>query len=61
MNHHANHRRLRRKANAEKRGSRVQSLVDLGDVDLRQINGGGKPDITTYENVGGNDANKLQV
>lgn len=55
MNHHANHRRLRRKANAEKRGSRVQSLVDLGDVRLREINAEEKPTIATYENVGGND------
>lgn len=62
VNHHANHRRLRRKANAEKRGSRVQSLVDLG---LGEGNGNGngnqeeKPTIATYENV--NDTNRSPV
>jgi hypothetical protein len=52
MNHHANHRRLRRQANGEKRGSRVQSLVDLGELNTKD-----KPTIATYENVGGNEPN----
>ncbi|KDR76192.1 hypothetical protein GALMADRAFT_247439 [Galerina marginata CBS 339.88] len=46
MNAHANHRRIRNKAKAEKRNSRVQSLVDLGDANSQE-----KPSITTYEHA----------
>jgi len=55
MNHHANHRRLRGKADAEKRESQVQSLGES--------NSGEKQTIATYENVGGNghNANGLSV
>jgi hypothetical protein len=55
MNQQANHRRLRDKADAEKRDSQVQSLGELSS--------GEKPTIATYENVGGNghNANRLSV
>jgi len=47
MNHHANHRRLRRKGNGERRNS-VQSMVDLGDSSSQE-----KPSITTFEHAPG--------
>ncbi|KAF9048738.1 aquaporin-like protein [Panaeolus papilionaceus] len=59
MNINANHRRVRRKANGEKRNSRVQSLVDLGEhqrPSSSQMQDKDKGITTTYEYANGNNS-----
>ncbi|PPQ66558.1 hypothetical protein CVT24_007123 [Panaeolus cyanescens] len=59
MNLNANHRRARRKANGEKRNSRVQSLVDLGEhqrSSSSQAEDKDKPMTTTFEYAPNNGA-----
>ncbi|KAJ3509003.1 hypothetical protein NLJ89_g5448 [Agrocybe chaxingu] len=46
MNVHANHRRLRQEQKAERRSSRVQSLVDLGDKLSHE-----KPSISAFDHA----------
>ncbi|CAA7267033.1 unnamed protein product [Cyclocybe aegerita] len=51
MNVHANHRRLRQEQKAERRSSRVQSLVDLGDGSAHE-----KPSINAFEHTPGRNS-----